>query len=634
MCGILAIVGGAHATLDRIRDEALDSIAHRGPDDRGTWQADEVWLGSRRLAIIDLSPGGHQPHVDPTTGVAITFNGEIYNYLELRDELTALGHDFRTKSDTEVLLHAYLQWGADLLPHLNGMWAFVLWDPRSRRAFFARDRLGVKPFYYSARSGRLIAASEPKALLVIEPGLRRVDERALYGFLAEGHLYTGQSSFYDGISVLPPGHYGTFAAGDSSAAIRRYWAPPERERRPIPYEDALKTFGDLLRDSVRLRMRSDVPVGFTLSGGLDSSSVLEAAAAVSADGKLHAFTSTFDTLPGNPVRDERRWARLVADKFDVDLQQVPADLSDWIGVLTRIVWHMDGPGYSPAVFPLWKIMERARSCRIPVLLEGQGADELLGGYTQYAALALWETLSKGRLGTLARDYGSFAKTFSVRMLTLWLIRERASFAVDAYRRRVGSLGSMDAEFSRRFQVDRRSARLPRSVNGRLRVDLTRDILPGLLQYGDAISMAHSIESRLPFLDYRLVEFVSSLPGDFKVGHGDTKRILRDHLRHVGLNAIADRRDKQGYPTPTNTWLTANGGAVLRSQLLTPDAEIHAYCRPDRMERLIDHHVSGRKGAGNHLYRLLTTQLWLQTCIGQRPDRPAPGPQIPEASFAR
>jgi asparagine synthase (glutamine-hydrolysing) len=623
MCGIVAVVGPSGATDDRRCDEALDVIAHRGPDDRGTWQDDQVWLGSRRLAIIDLSPGGHQPLVDSATGVAITYNGEIYNYLELRDELIALGHVFRTQSDTEVLLRAYLEWGPDLFSHLNGMWAFVLWDPRVREAMFARDRLGVKPFYFSARSGRFSAASEPKALLHLDPTLREVDERSLYDFLAEGRLYAGPRSFYAGIDVLPAGHYGTFAPGDSSPIVRRYWAPPRQADETTGYREAVETFGHLLHDSVRLRMRSDVPVGFTLSGGLDSSSVLQAAASDgSGSGQLHAFTSTYDTVAGLPIIDERRWARLVAETYDVDLQQVPADVTDWMGVLTRIVWHMDGPGYSPAVFPLWKIMERARARGIPVLLEGQGADELLGGYTQYAALAIWSSLSKGRLATFARDYGSFAKTFSVRMLTLWLARERASFAVDAYRRRVGSLGTLDTEFTRRFRGRASRAPSPRSINGRLTLDLTQEILPGLLHYGDAISMAHSIESRLPFLDYRLVEFASSLPGDFKVSRGETKRILRDHLRGVGLPAIADRRDKQGYPTPADSWLTANDGALLRSQLLPAGAEIHAYCRPDRLERLIDFHVAGHKGAGNHLYRLLTTQTWLRTCITESPSLPS------------
>jgi len=615
MCGIVATIGVSNRSVGHKRAEALELISHRGPDDQDSWEDDEAWLGTRRLAIIDLSAGGHQPRVDAETGVCITFNGEIYNYVELRDQLSALGHTFSSRSDTEVLLRAYLEWGSELLPRLNGMWAFVIWDPRIRRAFFSRDRLGVKPFYYSLQNGALSVASEPKALLVLHPALRRVDEVSLYDFLAEGRLYAGTASFYAGIAVLRPGHYGTFSPGDSAPAIRQYWAPPDQAERPIDYREAVRSFGELLRDSVRLRMRSDVPVGFTLSGGLDSSAVVQGAATLgaSSEDRLQAFTSVYETSKGNRPLDERRWARLVADTYKVELHEVPADVGDWIGVLTRIVWHMDGPGYSPAVFPLWKIMETARSRGIPVLLEGQGADELLGGYPQYAALGLWNSLSRGKVATFGRDYRAFAKTFSVRMLTLWVARERAGFALQAYRRRVGALGTMDPDYARRMGGS--SLNPPAtSVHDRLAADLTRDILPGLLQYGDAISMAHSIESRLPFLDYRLVEFASSLPSEFKVGRGETKRILRDHLRAIELPAIANRRDKQGYPTPADSWLTSNGGALLRLQLLAPGAEIHAYCRPHKLERLIDFHVAGGKGAGNHLYRLLTTQLWLRTCI--------------------
>ncbi len=362
MCGIVAIIAAGHqrSAVVAMRRSAL--ISHRGPDDHGSWEDDGAWLGTRRLAIIDLSPG------DISRGWILRLESASRSMARSTTTSSsamssiALGHGFRTRSDTEVLLRAYLQWGSELLPRLNGMWAFVVWDPRKRQAFFARDRLGVKPLYYSFQDGGLSIASEPKALLLLHPTLRRVDEASLYDFLAEGRLYAGAASFYADIAVLRPGHHGTFSPGDPSPAIRRYWAPPAQAERPLDYRDAVGSFGDLLRDSVRLRMRSDVPVGFTLSGGLDSSAVLHAAAtgAVPGGGRLQAFTSVYDTPPGTRPIDERRWARLVADTLRVDLQEVQADVSDWIGILERIVWHMDGPGYSPAVFPLWKIMESAR----------------------------------------------------------------------------------------------------------------------------------------------------------------------------------------------------------------------------------------------------------------------------------
>lgn len=616
MCGIVAIVGEGHPKLGARRQEAVDILIHRGPDDGGSWTDRHAWLGHRRLSIIDLTSGGHQPMIHQPTGVVITYNGEVYNYVELRIELEAAGHIFRTQSDTEVLLAAYLEWGEACLSRLNGMWSFLIWDPRHQRAFFARDRLGVKPFYFALANGGLSVASEPKALLALHPELRRPDDAAVYAFLAEGNLYRSDRSFYAGIHVLQSGLCGTYVPGASSPVIRRYWTPPAASQHSVDYEEAVRTFSDLFSDAVRLRMRSDVPIGITLSGGLDSSAVLEAAARASAptEGTVRAFTSVYEPPAGLPIVDEREWARLVAGKYPrVDLEEVSASEADWLNVLKRVAWHMDGPGNSPAVFPLWKIMQHAQSAHVPVLLEGQGADESLGGYTHYAALALWDSLFRNRPSVFARDFVSYGKTFSVLMLTLYLARERTTIATRAYRRRVGALGTLDPDFVRRFAT-KASAAPAKTVNDRLGDDLTRDVLPGLLHYGDAISMAHSIENRLPFLDYRLVEFVASLPGELKVGGGETKRILRDHLRSVNLSVIANRRYKVGYPTPVNTWLAANGGEIPKSLLLSPDAEIGAYCRPERIARLIDHHASGRGGAGHHLYRLLTTELWLRTCI--------------------
>jgi asparagine synthase (glutamine-hydrolysing) len=623
MCGIVATIGIDRKIIEARGPDALRVMAHRGPDDEGSWLDDHAWLGHRRLSIIDLSAAGHQPMVHESSGLVITFNGEIYNYLELRAELELAGHRFTTKSDTEVLIVAYLEWGEACLTRLNGMWSFLIWDPRRRKAFFARDRMGVKPLYFSRAAGGLSVASEPKALITLHPDLRAVDEAALFAFLAQGQLYTGARSFYDNIEVVPAGHYGTFEPGAASPIIRRYWTPPVASDDGLDYRESVERFSSLLEDSVRLRMRSDVPVGFTLSGGLDSSAVLQAATSVaeSEGERLQAFTSVYANPPGTKVIDERRWAALVAGKYErVDLKEVAAGDTDWLNVLGRIVWHMDGPGYSPAVFPLWKIMAGARASGVPVLLEGQGADELLGGYPQYAALALWDSLFRLHFGAFSRDFRSYGRTFSARLLTLWFARERLSFVKEAYRRKVGSLGTMNPEFVRRFN-GKSQARPSTTVNGRLEADLTRDILPGLLHYGDAISMAHAIESRLPFLDYRLVEFASSLPGDFKVGRGQTKRILRDHLRSVQLPEIASRRDKLGYPTPADEWLRANDGAILRRALLSPDAVIRAYCNSRALERLIDHHVTGGRGAGNHLYRLLTTEIWLKTCIEAAPGKP-------------
>ncbi|WP_167106212.1 asparagine synthase (glutamine-hydrolyzing) [Mycobacterium sp. DL592] len=618
MCGIVAIIGDGHANLGIRRQQALDSLIHRGPDDEGSWADAHAWLGHRRLAIIDLTSGGHQPMLHEPTGVVLTYNGEIYNYVELRAELQTAGHTFRTKSDTEVLLAAYLEWGEGCLSRLNGMWSFVIWDPRKQVAFFARDRLGEKPLYFAMVNGGLAIASEPKAILKLYPELRTPDDASVYQFLAEGDLYSSDRSFYAGIRVLRPGQCGRIVLGASSPTTRIYWSPDDSALQEPDYGRAVEQFGELFADSVRLRMRSDVPVGVTLSGGLDSSAVLQAAVAAteSSGGRVRAYTSVYESPNGFQSIDERAWAGLVAGKYQsVDLQEISASTCDWLDVLTRVTWHLDGPGGSPAVFPLWKIVQHARASGTPVLLEGQGGDELLGGYTPYAAIVLLDSLFRLRLPTFAREFRSYAQTFSTLMLTLFIVRERTAFARRVYRRHVGALGTLNPDFVSRFE--RGASHKPaRTVNARLNDDLTRDVLPGLLHYGDAISMAHSIENRLPFLDYRLVEFVGRLPAEFKVGNGETKRILREYLRSVGLSVVANRRDKLGYPTPISTWLAANGGEVLKCLLLSNDAETRAYCSPERVARLIEHHVGGGKGAAHHLYRLLTTELWLRTCIAE------------------
>lgn len=627
MCGILAIFGDDLPPAEQA-GTALDLLRHRGPNDRGVWQGRHAWLGSRRLSIIDLGPGGHQPMIDPKTGVVLIFNGEIYNYRELRDQLIVAGHRFRSQSDTEVLLHAYIQWGQACLSHLNGMWAFAVWDPRTGHAFFARDRFGVKPLYYAMVCGTLAIASEPKAILSLYPELRRVDDQALYQLLVKGQLHGGHHSFYAGLHVLAPGHCGTFVPGSLEPDLATYWTLPATDDPCLDGADALDHFQALFEDATRLRVRSDVPLGVTLSGGLDSTAVLHAV-------QLHldrpwetltAFTSTYREGHTGAI-DERAWAHRAAAPYPtVRLEEIEATADDWLDVLRRIVYHMDGPGYCPAVFPLWQIVKSARERNVPVLLEGQGGDELLGGYGHHSALAVVDSLrhsvSRPDLANLKQLVGTIAagrRTFSASTLLMELTAESFPALKTPYWRQVGALGTLRSDYAQAMAATAEPPPLGaadisrRGFERALLLDFSRDILPGLLQYGDAISMAHSVENRLPFLDYRLVEFCFRLPPDSKIGKGETKRILRRYLRRAGQNDIANRRDKRGYPTPVDRWLASSNGALPREILLAGDARIRQYCSQEKIRHLIDNHVNGRFGVGNHLYRLLSTELWLQEC---------------------
>lgn len=618
MCGILGWIG-SRQTEDRERfNEALDLLAHRGPDDRGVFEVSDAILGHRRLSIVDLSRAGHQPMVDRDSGSAIVLNGEIYNYIELRGELKRRGEEFQSQSDTEVLHRALLEWGDAALARLNGMWSFALWDPRQRRLFFARDRFGVKPFCYCIGDKGFAFASEPKALLALFPERREVCEESLHRFLQEGIPYAEGRSFYRGIQTLPPGHCGEFDLTNGRLRTWRYWDYPDAEETSDSPETDAEEFSALLDDAVRLRLRSDVPVGITLSGGLDSTAVL-AGTMKPGTGRRVCFTSVY----GRAERGEAPWAAAAAAPYGIQPVEVEAPKEQWLDALSLIAWHMDGPGSSPAVYPLWHLMREARRSGVPVLLEGQGADEALAGYPQYAAIDFLQHLrsswfTPSQIPSLGRQWRAMTRTFTARWAILWLLREAFPSLIAVNRRHIGAGSTLRPEFLARVgaesaRVDPLAPRGLDAVGKRLWLDHSRNVLPGLLHYGDAVSMAHGIESRLPFMDYRIVEWAFKRGSAIKIRDGQTKWVLREYLRRRNQQRIAARTDKRGYPTPVEKWLRDDGGRLASELLLAPRARILEFCDPEAIRRLISLNVRMRSGAGAQLYRLVSTELWLRAC---------------------
>lgn len=614
MCGILGWVG-AHGPEDAGRfARALDLLAHRGPDDRGVWAGAGVLLGHRRLSILDLSATGHQPMADPAGEAVIVFNGEIYNHVELRAELEKLGHRFVGRSDTEVLLHALIEWGAAALPRLNGMWAFACWQPRLRRLLLARDRFGVKPLYYRIGPEGLAFASEPKALLELFPGHRKLADRALLDFLANNLLYARGQSFYQGIHVLPPAHCAVHEPGAGQLRLERYWDYPDRAADALDPQEAVAQFDALFTDAVRLRLRSDVPVGLTLSGGLDSTGILAAASRAAAS-PLTCFTSVYGA--GEP--GELPWAQRASEAAHAPLVAVPAPQQQWLATLRKIAWHMDGPGYSPAVYPLWHLMQRARAEGVPVLLEGQGADEALAGYPQYAVLELLGYLkgASGRrpgLAGLAARVSALRRSFSLPWALAWAARETAPALLAWHRRRVGFESLMRDGIGLPEPAESMARKDADPVRRRLLLDHSLSILPGLLHYGDAISMAHGVEARHPFLDYRLVEWMFRLPARLRFQDNQTKWVLRQYLRAYGQQAIGNRPDKKGYPTPVGKWLSSDDGREIGHLLLDTRSQLYEWCDPKKVRRLIERQRRGAMAAEHHLYKLLSTRIWLEECL--------------------
>lgn len=612
MCGILGWLGQHGPEAAGHFENALDLLNHRGPDDRGVLSKPGVLFGHQRLSIIDLSKAGHQPMIDPVSGAVLVYNGEIYNHLEIRKELEFYGQRFNGHSDTEVLLHALIKWGEASLKRLNGMWALAFWQPEKQRLLLARDRFGVKPLYYRSGSKGMVFASEPKALLALFPEHRAVAEDVLFDFLCNNLLYARGQSFYRGISVIPPAHYAIYEPRKLKLRLSQYWSYPSDTNEPLNADDAVEQFDTLFTDAVRLRLRSDVPVGLTLSGGLDSTGVL-AAAIRNTDRPLSCFTSIY----GKNEPGELHWAELASKAVRAPLIAVSAPQDDWLQIMRKVAWHMDGPGYSPAVYPLWHLMRRARAEGVPVLLEGQGADEALAGYPQYAVLDLLKNITDKKdrlaLSVLLSKLNALLRTFSCRWALAWIVREVSPSIRRWHRQRVGFESLM-----------REGIRLPKPpsiqsgddiVRQRLLIDHSSFILPGLLHYGDAISMAHSVESRLPFMDYRLVEWMFSLPSRLRFHCGKTKWVLREYLRLNGQDAISKRPDKKGYPTPVRKWLASDPKQEVERMLLSTDNPLHKWCDPKKIQQLIQRNRRGAIAAEHHLYKLLSTRLWLKECLG-------------------
>jgi asparagine synthase (glutamine-hydrolysing) len=538
-------------------------MTHRGPDGEGYWADDLFQSGHRRLSIQDLSQVAAQPMVDEFSNTVLIYNGEIYNFLELRRTLETLGHVFLTRSDTEVLLRGWLQWRENVTHYLNGMWAFVIWEPHSKTLFASRDRFGVKPLYFALKNDRLLLASEPKALIALEPGLAQVNERALRDLVIRSRGVLGSQSFYAEIHSLPAAHSMTLKLHNGHPVKRpkfeRYWRYPPPNNSPITSENAAAQFRSMFDDAVKIRMRSDVPIGVTLSGGIDSSAVLAGTHSM-ATNRLRCYTSVFSSTQ----RGEESWALKAAAVRGYELQSVNASGADWLSTLKAIVHHMDGPNQTSSVYALWKLSEQAKKDGVSVLLEGQGADEILGGYAKYVPFhsrTLLNSVLEQRLGwkDLRSHFLGTAATFGLSNIALWHLRAPLEPVYAGWQNRYGRSGlfrsSTSANHGYALSVPRSEPRrLP--LFHRMLGDHMRDVLPSLLHYGDAVTMAHGVESRLPFLDYRLVDWVfANQPPVMQ--RGQTKAPVRQYLQLHGYGTIASRTDKQSYPIPLAKWLAAS-----------------------------------------------------------------------------
>lgn len=610
MCGIAGIytIGSRDPIDAREIDQMIGTMPYRGPDASGILNAaDGIALGHVRLAILDLSAAANQPFTLDGGDLAITFGGEIYNYIELGEELTALGHHLRTTCDTEVLLTAYKQWGPAFVRRLNGMWSFAIYDSRNDSLFCSRDRFGIKPFYFAITGGRFLFASEVKALLAVEPSLRKVDYATLGAFLRWGLHSEVPNTFFASVTRLMPGH--NLLVTRAGVQNERYWNYPTDHLTDIGSQEASRHVRELLLDSLSLRLRSDVPVGSTLSGGVDSSAIVCLLREIDSR-PLDTYTAAF---PGFAF-DESAQANSLAKKLGMRPHSIPVEGHQLLSILGDVVYHMDSPTQCPAVIPLWRIMERMKQ-NVVVALEGQGADELFGGYVDtllpYVFADDVRRRDAGAAMALVHDY---TQTWGWWNAGAWTARAMAPWSHKWFRKWRGdesvyatllrANGAFENSDSGQFG-DSVTTKLHEQHAGGLRT---------LLHYGDAVSMAHSIESRLPFMDYRLVEFGFRLPGHLKVSGAEGKVVLKDAVRSDVPGHLLQSRRKLGFATPIASWFRSDPERTIYPVLRSERCLARGLFNTQALERAVQRHIDGKVDLSSQIFRWISTEIWFRHFI--------------------
>lgn len=652
MCGITGYFSLDGSRIDPKRfAKGLDAIKHRGPDDQGFGLfhsqqmrcalitdlpaddtalpfAPDLLIGHRRLSIIDLSPAGRQPMTDAAGAFWIVFNGEIYNYLELREELQSLGRSFCTETDTEVILNAYAQWGTDCLSKLNGMFAFALWDQKTRTLFCARDRFGVKPFYYYYDGRRFLFASEIKALL--EMGAPRgVNQQIVHDYLAHGFVDHTHETFFHGILQLRAAHF--LLISGQGLRIARWWDIQNEELQGLSDGEYARRFSELFEDAVRLRLRSDVPVGTCLSGGLDSSSIVCVANKIMFQSpfrpeivgdRQRTFSSCFE----DRKYDERDFIEKVVHQTNVRSYCTFPEVTQFFNIIPRLVWFQDEPFGSTSIFAQWHVMQLARQHGVVVLLDGQGADELLAGYhgyfgTYYSDLTAHFRLLRlySELAAYRRIHGPFSPMIMAALARAFLphgiirMLRKMPFIDRVTRQATIGNGWIDADFRKAYSREYVfQNRFSSNLKNHLYALLTDISLPALLHYEDRNSMAFSIEARVPFLDYRLVEYAFSLPAEQKLRNGMTKIVLRNAMQGVLPEPVRVRTDKMGFVTPESVWFRTVLKDRVHEIIESSGFRDLGYFDVQEVRKEFVDHCNSKKDISLTIWRWLNLFLWHKT----------------------
>jgi asparagine synthase (glutamine-hydrolysing) len=630
MCGIAGrynYLSGAPVSAGLVKG-MCDLIVHRGPDGDGVWTDGPVGLGHRRLAIIDLSEGGRQPMTIVGGGVTITFNGEIYNFLELRRELEGRGHAFRSQSDTEVMLAAYREWGIDCVTRFRGMFAFALWDEARRMLLVARDRIGKKPLHYWIDRDGIAFASEPKAFLAdpsfeAEPNLEALSEYLSYQYVPS------PLSAFKGVKKLPPAH--RLVVRDGRVTVDRYWKLSYATKRRISEDDACAELIDRLREATRLRLISDVPLGAFLSGGVDSSAVVALMAGLTGT-PVKTFSIGFD----EKEYDELPYARMVAQRYGTDHHEFVVR-PDAVEIFPKLVWHYNEPFADASAIPTYYLSQMARR-HVTVALNGDAGDENFAGYRRYVPTSNAQRFDRlplplrKALGGVARSVPGTGRTDSVMYRGRQWLRRLSDSPEGRYARRVmifepelkldacepSFLAAAGDDGTPRLLLDAfAQSDAEEFVDSLLDVDVNYYLSDCLLVKVDIASMAHGLEGRSPMLDHEFMEFAASLPANLKLRGGTTKYILKKAVRQLVPADIIDR-PKKGFGVPLDSWFRNELREMSGDLLLDGRLQQRGYFKAGAVQRMLEEHWRGTASWQNHLWTLLMLESWHRMFIDERP----------------
>lgn len=621
MCGICGKINLNNQPIDEALLKRMTLVlSHRGPDDEGIYVKNNVGLGHRRLSIIDLSALAHQPMSNEDGTIWIVYNGEIYNFLVLRDELIRKGHVFRSKSDTETIIHLYEEYGVECLRYLRGMFAFAIWDERDKSLFLARERVGKKPLYYCHSNDSFLFASEIKSILQDDSIAKKPDYMAIHNYLTYQFVPSPRTAF-KGIKKLPPAHY--LILKDGKADIKRYWKLSYLPKHKMGIEDIRREIIDRLKEAVKIRLISDVPFGAFLSGGVDSSAVVALMA-----GMMNEPVKTFSIGFKEDAYNELKYARMVAERFKTDHSEFIVEPKA-LDVIDKLVWHYNEPFADSSAIPTYYVSKLARE-QVTVILNGDGSDENFAGYGRYTANEFAKEMHRYFPASLTRlllpiimmiPHGKDTSNFFWRlkrflqeyakspemMNAQWLCHFTTEMKNELYTDDFISLVSLSDSFD--LILDKyREAEADNFLDKTLYADVMMYLPDDLLVKVDVASMSNSLEARSPFLDHEFMEFAARIPAGLKLKGKTTKYILKEALRGILPDEILFR-EKMGFGVPIDHWFRNELKGMAYDLLLSEKAISRGYFRKNVVKKILDEHTSEKWNWHNHIWNLLMLELW-------------------------